>query len=440
MPESILLRGGTVVHPGELELADILVLEGRIAALGTDLSAPAGCLVLDSSGCLIGPGFVDLHTHLREPGGEEAETVATGARAGALGGYTAVLAMPNTSPAIDCAAVVAQVLRLGEQSCIDVAVAGALTLSRAGERLAPMAEMAALGVRIFTDDGMGLQDAGLMRRAMEYAKGLGAIVADHCEDESLAGDGCMNESSLSAALGLEGRPGLAEEVMVARDLALAERVGCRLHLLHLSTARSAELVAQARARGVAVTAEVAPHHLTLTEELCASYDPRYKVHPPLRRRSDVEALRVALQMGVLDAVATDHAPHAPQTKDRPFAEAAPGMLGLQQAYALTAEALGGAQADPFKLFEVLSRTPAAIAGLRAQDRRPGGQGAHGGEVAVGEDANLVVVDPAARPVVRAEELASKARNTPYEGMTMTGAVRHTVARGVAVVIDGGASR
>ena len=246
----------------------------------------------------------------------------------------------------------------------------------------------------------------------------------------------MNDGALSARLGLPGRSGLAEEVMVARDLALAEATGCSLHLLHLSTARSVVLLEEARARGVDVTAEVAPHHLHLTEECCASYDPIFKVHPPLRGSDDVAALRVALVGGVLDAVATDHAPHPPETKDRPFDEASPGMLGLQQAAALTLEALGDEDADPIRFFEVLSRTPARIAKLRHDDLRLGGHSAQGGAVAVGEVANLCVIDPAARPVVEGAALASRASNTPYEGRTMHGAVRHTVARGQVVVLEG----
>jgi dihydroorotase len=439
MPDVIALVGGTVVHTTSIEQADVLIIDGVIAAVQPDLDVPEGALVLDATSCWVGPGLVDLHTHLREPGGEEAETVETGARAAALGGYSAVVAMPNTTPAIDCAAVVAQVLTLGRSSCVDVAVAGALTVGRRGQHLAPMAEMAELGVTLFTDDGMGVQDAGLMRRAMEYAKGLGVVVADHCEDESLAGGGCMNESSLSADLGLEGRPALAEEIMVARDLALAERVGCALHLLHLSTERSVQLVEAARSRGVTVTAEVAPHHLVLTEELCATYDPLYKVHPPLRGQSDVDALRAGLRAQVLDVVATDHAPHPPEMKDRPFAEAAPGMLGLEQAFAITNEALGP-DPDPIELFRVLSRNPARIARLTRADARAGGHSAHGGDVAVGEDGNLCVFDSSARPVVISEQLASKARNSPYEGRTMMGAVRHTVVRGQAVVIEGEAVR
>ena len=253
MPESLIIRGGTVVRSDSTVVADVLVADGKILEVGSALEAPVGALELDASGCFVGPGLVDLHTHLREPGGEEAETVETGCRAGALGGYSAVVAMPNTMPAIDSAAVVAQVLVLGEAAAIDVAVAGAITVGRAGQILSPMAEMAALGVTIFTDDGNGVQDAGLMLRAMQYAKGLGVTLAEHCEDESLAGTGCMNGGSLASRLGLPGRSGLSEEVMVARDLALAEATGCAIHLLHLSTARSLALCLEARRRGIDVT-------------------------------------------------------------------------------------------------------------------------------------------------------------------------------------------
>ncbi len=436
MTDQLLIHGGTVVGPSGTQRADVLVLDGVIAAVGTDLQAPEGTTVLDAEGCWVGPGLVDLHTHLREPGGEEAETVESGCRAAAMGGYTAVVAMPNTIPAADSPAVVNLVLTLGRATPLDVLPAGAITVGRLGERLAPMAEMAALGVTIFTDDGTGVQDAGLMRRAMEYGRGLNVTLAEHCEDESLAAGGCMNESLVSVRLGLPGRPALAEEAMVARDLLLAEDTGASLHLLHLSTARSVELLLAARARGVHATAEVAPHHLILTEELCATYDTVYKVHPPLRGEADVIALRAALANGALDAVATDHAPHPQEAKDRPFDEASPGMLGLEQAIALTIEALGGAEADPVRVFEVLSRTPARIAGLQAADPRVGGFSAHGGDLIAGEDANLCVIDPSARPVVDPARLQSRSSNTPYAGRTLLAGVRHTIAKGRAVVIDG----
>jgi len=435
MAESLLVAGGSLVRPDGVVRGDVLVVDGLIVAVGTGLEQPSGTTQLDASGCWVGPGLVDLHTHLRQPGGEEAETVESGAWAGIAGGYTAVVAMPNTSPAADNTAVVAQVMALGKMTPIDVAPAGAITIAREGERLAPMAAMAALGVSIFTDDGTGVQDAGLMRRAMEYARGLGVTLAEHCEDESLAQGGCMNESGLSSRLGLVGRPALAEEAMVARDLLLAEATGCQLHLLHLSTARSVALCVAARARGVAVTAEVAPHHLTLTEASCSGYDTTFKVHPPLRSAEDVAALRRALKAGEIEAVATDHAPHSPQAKDRPFDEASPGMLGLETALALSIEALGGSEADPVTLFEVLSRAPSRIARLTKSDPRVGGYSAQGGNLELGDAANLCVVDPAARPVVEASRLQSRASNTPYEGRTLLGGVRHTIARGVAVKVD-----
>lgn len=433
MAESLIVRGGTVVRPDGLVEADVLVIDGQLAEIANGIEAPSGTREVDASGCLVGPAFVDLHTHLREPGGEEAETVESGCRAAAKGGYGAVLAMPNTTPAIDTAAVVAQVLRLGERAAVDVAVAGAITVGREGRSLAPMAEMAALGVTLFTDDGTGVQDAGLMMRAMQYAAGLGLTLAQHCEDESLAGSGCMNAGSLASRLGLPGRSGLSEELMVARDLALAEATGCEIHLLHLSTRRSLELCLEARQRGVRVSFEVTPHHLHLTEELCGTYDTVYKVHPPLRTSDDVGALVAALRSGEVDAVATDHAPHPAQAKDRPFDEAAPGMLGLEQAGALAFEALGGGAEAAVRLFEVMSRRPAAIARLRSSDPRLGGQSAQGGDVSAGEDANLCVFDPEARPVVDPDRLESRSRNTPYAGRTLTGHVRHTIVRGALVV-------
>ncbi|MDE3065124.1 MAG: dihydroorotase [Acidobacteriota bacterium] len=432
---TLLIAGGTVVGPRESVRADVLVLDGRVAQVAPSIDAPAGAEVLDATGCWVGPGFVDLHTHLREPGREAAETIASGARAGAAGGFTAVVAMPNTEPALDNAALVAYVLERGSHALIDVAVAGAITQGRRGELLAPMAEMARLGVRLFTDDGDGVQSASVMRRALLYAKPLGVRLAQHCEDATLVAGGSMNEGAVSSRLGLLGRPALAEEIMVARDLELVRETGAALHFLHLSTARSLALVAAARAEGLPVTCEVAPHHFSLDEDACASYDPLFKVHPPLRPASDVAALRRALVEGGCDAVASDHAPHAPELKDLAFDEAPAGMLGLEHAAALTFEALGGADASPQRFFDLLSRAPARLAQLRVSDQRVG-LGAHGGDVAAGEDANLVVFDPAERWRADAESLQSRARNTPYAGRELVGRVRATVARGRVVVIDG----
>ena len=335
----VLVRGGTVVDETGARRADVLLRDGRIAAAEESIDVPSRAVVLDADGCVVAPGLVDLHTHLREPGGEVAETVESGSRAAALGGYTAVLAMPNTEPAIDSAAVVRDVLALGETALAQIAVAGAITIGRRGEHLVPMAELAALGVRLFTDDGRGVQHAGLMRRALEYASGLGVVLAEHCEDEDLAAGGHMNEGAWSSRLGIAGQPALAEEVMLARDLALVRLTGAPMHFLHLSTAGAVEMIRRAKADGLPVTAEVTPHHLSLSDAAVASYDPVFKVNPPLRTVLDVTAVRAGLASGAIDAIATDHAPHAPERKDDPFDEAPPGMLGLETALAVAYDAL-----------------------------------------------------------------------------------------------------
>ncbi len=432
---TILLRHGMIVGSVATRSADVLIRDGRIADVAERIDAPAGATVIDAQGCWVGPGLVDLHTHLREPGREEAETIDSGARAGAIGGYSAIVAMPNTEPALDNAALVSYVLERGARSVLDVAVAGAITQGRLGELLAPMGEMARLGVRLFTDDGEGVQSASVMRRALEYAKPLGVRLAQHCEEATLVAGGSMNEGPLSGRLGLLGRPSLAEEVMVLRDLELVRLTGAPLHFLHLSTRRSLDLVAAARAEGLPVTCEVAPHHFTLDEGACSTYDPTFKVHPPLRSADDVAAVRRALVDAGCDAVASDHAPHAPELKDLAFDEAPAGMLGLEHAAALTLEALGGADASPQRFFELLSRSPARIAQLRHEDQRVALSG-HGGEVSVGEDANLVVFDPAKSWRVDARELQSRARNTPYDGRELTGKARATIVRGRCVVVEG----
>ena len=431
---TLLLRAGLVVGPSTSQVADVLVDKGRITAVGTDVVAPAGCHVIDASDCWVGPGFVDLHTHLREPGHEQAETIESGAHAGAVGGYTALMAMANTEPALDNVALVSYVLDRGARTPLDIAVAGAITQGRRGESLAPLAEMAALGVRLFSDDGTGVQDPALMRRALTYARPLGVRLAQHCEDERLAAGGSMNEGAVSGRLGLVGRPALAEELMVQRDIELVALTGGPLHFMHLSTARSLELLRRAHERGLPVSFEVAPHHFTLDETCCEQFDPIFKVHPPLRSRADVDALREALRSGFVDAVATDHAPHAPELKDLPFDEAPAGMLGLEYAASLTFEALGDAP-DPQRFFSLMSREPARIAQLRRDDARVR-HGAHGGAVVEGEDANLVVFDPKATWIARNEDLHSYAINSPYDGRALTGRVRTTIAKGVLVVSDG----
>jgi dihydroorotase len=436
---TLVIRGGSVLTPDGVRRLDLAVADGVIVELAESVAAPSGVTVLDASGCLIGPGLVDLHTHLRQPGREEAETVESGARAAALGGYTAVVAMPNTEPPIDTAGVARDVLALGRHTVAEVAVSGAITMGRAGNALAPMGELAALGVRIFTDDGAGVQDGALMRRALDYAKGIGVTLAQHCEDECLSGGGAMHEGCWSSRLGLPGIPAAAEESMVARDIALVRLTGAPVHFLHLSTVGSVQLVREAKAEGLPVTAEAAPHHMLLTHAEVAGYDPVFKVNPPLRTDVDVAAVIAGLCDGTIDAIATDHAPHAPETKDAPFDQAPPGMLGLQTALPIAWEVLSprlGAE----QIFALMSTQPAAIAGLGVTDARVAGHSAHGGPIEVGAAANLCVFDPAARTVVDPARLASLSRNTPYAGRTFSGAVRHTVLRGEPVVIDGVAQR
>lgn len=421
------IKGGRLVDASGERQADVVVRTGRVAEVGDDLDAER---VLDATGCVVSPGLVDLHAHLREPGMEEAETVASGARAAALGGYTAVIAMPNTTPPIDNAAVVGHVLALGRDAACEVRAAGAITVGREGEALAPLGEMHAAGVRLFTDDGDCLDDARLVRRALEYARSLpGAVIAQHAEEGRLVDGGHMHEGAWSSRLGVPGRPAVAEEVVVARDLALARATGGRLHVLHVSTARAVELIREAKAAGVAVTAEATPHHLVLTDEACATWDPAFKVNPPLRTDADVDALRKGLADGTIDAVATDHAPHPPEQKDQPFAEAPPGMLGLETALSvINTELVGAGVLDLGRVLARLSWGPAAIAGLTE----------HGGPVEVGAVANLCVFDPSVTWEVDAGALASRAVNTPWAGRKLTGRVRHTVLRGEAVVVDGAA--
>jgi dihydroorotase len=336
--------------------------------------------------------------------------------------------MPNTEPAIDGAAVVREVQEIGAKALCHVEVAGAITVGRLGVRLAPMAEMAALGVRLFTDDGRGVQDARVMRRALEYAADLGVTLAQHCEDEVLAAGGAMHEGEWSSRLGIPGQPAEAEELMVMRDLTLARLVGARMHFQHLSTAASVALVAAARHRGQAVTAEATPHHFTLTHEACRGYDPVFKVNPPLRTDADVRAVRAALADGSIDVIATDHAPHPPQAKELPFDHAPPGMLGLETALAL---ALTELELPIEVVLALMAWRPALIAGLAAERRGP---------LAAGRIADLCVIDPATTWVVDPARLASRSRNTPFAGRTLVGRTRHTLVAGEPVVIDGEAQR
>lgn len=429
MSGRILLRGGRVVDGTGERSADVVVDNGAIVEVVAGCAPQSGDVVVDIAGCVIAPGFVDLHTHLREPGKEEAETIETGSRAAAKGGYTAVVAMPNTDPAQDSVAVVDFVREQGRRAgLVDVVPSGCITLGRRGEALAPLAELAAAGVRIFTDDGNGVQNELLMRRAMEYARGLGVTLAQHCEVATLTAGAVMNECQCCTSLGLPGWPAIAEELMVFRDIELARLTGATVHFLHLSTARSVELVRAAKRDGLPITAEVTPHHLSLDENRLASFDPVFKVNPPLRSAADIAALRDGVRDGTIDALATDHAPHPRRDKELALDQAPPGMLGLETALGV---ALSVLDIDIAHVVRLMSVNPARIAGI--DDR-------HGRPVAAGSPANLVVFDPQATWQVVPESLASKSRNTPYGGMTLRGKVRHTLFNGSFTVRDGEAQR
>lgn len=411
---------------------DLLLRDGVVAAMGRDAGA-AGADVIDADGLVALPGLVDLHTHLREPGREDAETVESGSRAAALGGYTAVCAMANTDPVADTAGVVEQVWRLGRTAgLVDVAPIGAVTVGLAGTQLAEMGAMAASAarVRVFSDDGHCVSDPQLMRRALEYVKAFDGVIAQHAEEPRLTKGAQMHEGPVSARLGLPGWPSVAEEAIIARDALLAEHVDSRLHVCHLSTAGSVEIVRRAKERGVRITAEVTPHHLLLTDQRAESYDPVFKVNPPLRSAADVAAVGQALIEGVIDVVATDHAPHAAEDKECEWAYARPGMLGLQTALSIVVRVLSEAAPDGRVDWQLLatrmSRTPARIAGLTE----------HGRDPAPGVPANLTLVDPAVGWTVDPTLLASRSRNTPYAGMRLPARVVATFLRGRPTVLDG----
>ncbi len=429
---TLAIRGATVIDAQGSRRADVVVGDdGTIVAVGSGLTAERS---LDASDCVISPGLVDLHVHLRQPGYEEAETIDTGARAAALGGFTAVVAMPNTEPAMDCVSVIREVQALGEVALCDVVPSAAISVGRRGELLSPMAELVRAGVRVFTDDGRGIQDDRLMRTALEYATSLQhlcsqtIVLAQHCEVESLSSGGYMHEGEWSSWLGIPGQPSEAEELMVMRDIALCRLTGARVHFQHMSTAGSISMIRAAKASGLPVTAEAATHHFSLTDACCASYDPVFKVHPPLRTETDVAAVKEGLIDGTIDAIATDHAPHAPKSKQQTFADAPPGMLGLETAFAVANTYLD----MPLEsLLAAMSWKPASIAGLTAD---------HGGLIKEGCPANLAVIDPNLAWTVSAAEMASRSSNTPYDGMALRGRVRHTIYKGEAVVVDGEAQR
>ena len=416
------------------DAADILVKDGRIATIGEHLSTTSA-EVIDAAGLIALPGLVDLHTHLREPGREDAETVETGSRAAALGGFTAVHAMANTDPVADTAGVVEQVWRLGQEAgLVDVVPVGAVTVGLTGERLAELGAMAdsAARVRVFSDDGHCVSDPGLMRRALEYVKAFDGVVAQHAEEPRLTVGAQMHEGDRSARLGLAGWPAAAEEAIIARDVLLAGHVGARLHVCHVSTAGSVELLRWAKSRGVQVTAEVTPHHLLLTDACAESYDPVFKVNPPLRTDEDVAALRQGLADGTIDAVATDHAPHAVEDKESEWAAARPGMLGLEQALSVVLETMvETGLLDWQGVADRMSVRPAAIGRLTS-----GSTAARWLRVS---RPTCCCSTPPIRATVDPANLASRSRNSPYAGRELPGRVVATFLRGVPTVLDGKAT-
>jgi dihydroorotase len=441
-PSGWLIRGA---RPLGGPPADIVIEDGRITS--ADPADPAGlarrpggpaagrAAVLDADGLIALPGLVDLHAHLREPGREDAETIASGTAAAALGGYTAVHAMANTEPVADTAGVVEQVWRLGrEAGHCDVQPVGAVTVGLAGQRLAELGAMAdsAARVRVFSDDGRCVSDATLVRRALEYVKAFGGVIAQHAQEPRLTEDAQVNEGAMSAKLGLAGWPAVAEEAIIARDCLLAAHVGSALHVCHVSTAGSVELIRWAKSKGWPVTAEVTPHHLLLTEELVAGYDPVYKVNPPLRTAEDVAALRAGLVDGTIDCVATDHAPHPRETKETEWAAASFGMTGLETALNVVHEAMvRTGLLDWAGVADRMSARPAAIGRIESE---------HGRALVPGSPANLVLYDPAPLRLVDPAVQASRSQNTPFAGMKLPGQVIATFLRGRPTVLDGRLAR
>lgn len=409
--------------------SDLLIADGLIASVSPDI-CDSDAIAIDVKGSILLPGLVDLHTHLRQPGREDAETILTGSRSGVRGGFTALSAMANTSPVADNAGVVEQVYRLGQEAgLLDVFPIGAVTQGLAGLALSEIGAMAdsIAQVRVFSDDGNCIFDPLVMRRALEYIKKFDGVIAQHAQEPRLTVGSQMNEGDVSATLGLKGWPAIAEEAIIARDVLLTDHVKSRLHICHVTTAGGVEIIRWAKARGINVTAEVTPHHLLLTDELARSYDPVFKVNPPLRSERDVMALREALAEGVIDIVATDHAPHTMESKECEWQEASFGMLGLETALSIVQKTMVDTHLMNWaQVADRLSTAPARIGGYKDQGRN----------LQIGARANLLVINPSASWVVDKDLLASKSRNTPFHGYELPGVVTHTFFNGVATMMDG----
>lgn len=424
----ILLRGGRVLDPSRSfdQVADVLVRDGVVAAIGAGLAAPApaGVRVLDVTGKLVTPGLVDIHAHLREPGQEYKEDIATGSRSAAAGGFTTVCCMPNTKPVNDCRSVTELIVkRTREVDGVRIRPIGAISQGLRGEELAEFGEMRDAGIVAVSDDGRPVMSAGLMRRALEYALTFGLPVVQHAEDLTLSADGAMNEGEASTRAGIRGQPPQAESVMVARDIELVAWTGARYHVAHVSTARTVELVRDAKRRGLPVTCEVTPHHFTLTDEACTSYDTSTKVAPPLRAQRDLEAIRAAMADGTIDCIATDHAPHSEVEKDVEFEEAACGMLGFETAVALTLELVRDGVISLERAVEMLT-----IGGARIFDLDRDGAGS----LVEGKPADLTVIDTERAWTVDRGKLRSRSKNTPFHGRAVQGAVLYTLVGGKVV--------
>lgn len=420
---SLLLRGGRVVDPSQDldRRADLLLEDGKVVAVG-NLAAGKGHEVIDVAGCVVAPGFVDMHVHLREPGREDKETILTGSRAAAAGGFTSIVCMPNTTPVNDNAAITRFILeRAAEAGLVNVYPTGAITLGSQGEQLAEIGEMHAAGIVAVTDDGRPVQNSQVMRRAMEYARIFDIPVMDHCEDLFLAAGGCMNEGQASTRLGLRGMSRAAEELHVVRDIILSRITGGRVHILHISTRESLDQVRAAKAQGIRVTCEVLPHHFTLTDDDIQDFDTDFKMMPPLRERADVEAMLEGLADGSIDCLATDHAPHTRLDKEEPFEEAASGVIGMETAIPICWEHLVRAGVVPVpRLVELFSLNPSRILKLGK------------GTLAEGADADVTVIDPDRRQVVDPSRFRSKGRNCPFRGWELRGAPVLTVVGGRVV--------
>ena len=471
----ILLKGGSVFTETGFLKRDVLLSEGKIQAVEKQIETDLDCEVFDISGCVVSPGFVDLHTHLRQPGDEISETLYSGSQAAAFGGYTSVTAMANTDPVTDDPATVLQLQAMAAPIPIKINIAASITKGRKGETLSPLAELAALGVKLFSDDGIGVQDGQLMRQALLYARNLNVILAQHSEDELYCEQGCVNEGEVSARLGLKGRPAMAEEIMLQRDLTLVRETSSRMHFMHLSSANSVSLLKAAKAAGLPVTGEVTPHHISLTESLIESFDTVYKVHPPLRTAQDVYALREAFCDDVIDVLATDHAPHGEERKEQPMDIASPGMLGLQTAFSVAyasiclateplrskdsvgkvdwtnqslqksllreisgskeqkkigpGESLQSAKASLSSLLtgiiNKMSVVPAKILGLSD----------HGQYIKAGVAANLCVIDLGGNWELTKEKILSNSSNSPFTNIKLPGVIRHTFAYAIPVLVD-----